>query len=405
MDQLPGLLSKIRADSAAAADPAIKLRRKLHLHPEVGHQEFQTTKLLKAELRSLGLKIHDGHAATGLWAELDTGRKGPVVAVRTDIDALPITEQTGLPFASRIKGMMHACGHDVHMAILIGAARLLHKHRHNLAGKIKFICQPAEEVPPGGARPMIKAGVLTRPRVDVILALHVDPMLPTGSIGLRDGVTMASTCDFNIKVIGKSGHAALPHETVDAITASAQIVTGLQQVVSRMIDPIKPAVISFGIIRGGTVRNAIAGEVTIKGTARSLDPVITRKIPRLIKRTALDIGRGLGARVEVDWIAQYPPLKSDHRVNRYISESFRALGYTAKVHEIPLVMGGEDFACYLEKVPGAMFRLGIRNPKIGADKPWHHPSFNVDEKAIPVGIATMAATIANLLLNWRGSSR
>jgi len=405
MDQLQTLFSKIRADGDRAAGAMVKLRRQLHQFPEVGHQEFRTTKLLKKELQSLGLKIRDGYATTGLWAELDTGRKGPVVAVRTDIDALPITEQSGLPFASRINGMMHACGHDMHMAILIGTARLLHKHRDQLIGKVKFICQPAEEVPPGGARPLIKAGVLTRPRVDVILALHIDPMLPTGSIGMRDGVNMASTYDFDIRVIGKSGHAALPHETVDAITAAAQIVSGLQQVVSRMIDPIKPAVISFGILRGGTVRNAIAGEVVLKGTARSLDPDVTKKIPRLIKRTAVDIGRGLGARVEVDSIADYPPLKSDPRVNRYISDSFRAVGHTGKVHEIPLVMGGEDFACYLEKVPGAMFRLGVGNPKIGADKPWHHPAFIVDEKAIPVGVTTMAATVANLLLNWRGGTR
>jgi amidohydrolase len=405
MDDVQTLITEMAAELNPVAKAAIKLRRRLHQYPEIGHQEFQTTALLKKELQKLGLKINDRHAATGLWAELDTGRKGPVVAVRTDIDALPVTEQTGLPFASKKNGFMHACGHDVHMSVLIGAARLLCRHKDKLVGKVKFICQPAEEVPPGGARPMIKAGVLMRPKVDAILALHVDPGLPTGSIGLRDGVTMAFTYDFDIKVIGKIGHAALPHKTVDAIAVGAEIVTGLQQVVSRMVDPIKPAVISFGIIRGGTVRNAIAGEMSLKGTARSLDPALTKKLPRLIEKTSVNIGRGLGARVEVKSVASYPPLKSNARVNRFIAESFKALGHRGKVHEIPLVMGGEDFACYLEKVPGAMFRLGIRNKKIGADKSWHHPAFIVDEDAIPIGIGTMAASVANILHNWRGGSR
>ncbi len=405
MDKHKTIFDILKKNNAGITNAAIKLRRKIHQYPETGHQEFKTTTLLKKELQKLDLKIVDRYASTGLWAEFDTGRKGPVIAVRTDIDALPVTEQTGLPFASKRNGFMHACGHDVHMAVLIGTARLLSRHKDKLLGKIKFICQPAEEIPPGGARPMIEAGVLRRPDVDVILALHVDPTLPTGSIGIRDGVSMASTYDFDIKVFGKVGHAALPHETVDAITASSEIVSGLQQVISRMVDPIKPAVISFGTIRGGTVRNAIAGEVTLQGTARTLDPALTKKIPRLIKRAAVDIGRGLGARVEVTSIANYPPLKSDPRVNRFISESFRAVGYGGKVHQIPLVMGGEDFACYLEKVPGAMFRLGVGNKKIGADKPWHHPAFMVDEDAIGIGINTMAATVINLLQNWRGGTR
>ena len=405
MDPLKTVFAAMKSESAAIADAAIDLRRRIHQFPETGHQEFKTTALLKKELQKLKFKIYDRHASTGLWAELDTGRDGPVVAVRADIDALPVTEQTGLPFASIRSGFMHACGHDVHMAILIGTARLLHRHRKDLPGKIKFICQPAEEIPPGGARPMIEAGVLRNPDVDVILALHVDPMLTTGSIGLRDGISMASTYDFDITVLGRVGHAALPHKTIDAITVSAAIVSGLQQVVSRMVDPIKPAVISFGTIRGGTVRNAIAGEVTLQGTARTLDSALTKNIPRLIKRAAVEIGRGLGARVEVTSIANYPPLRSDPRVNRFISESFRAAGHRGKVHQIPMVMGGEDFACYLEKVPGAMFRLGVGNKKIGADKPWHHPAFIIDEAAIKIGIETMAATVINLLHNWRGGIR
>jgi len=405
MDPFAQLLTLIRTDLPRATRAAVSLRRKLHQYPEIGHQEFKTTARLKSELRKTGLSIHDAGIPTGLWAELDSGREGPVIAIRTDIDALPVNEETDLPFKSRRPGYMHACGHDVHTAVLAGAAGILARHRDYLRGRVKFICQPAEEVPPGGARPMIEAGVLEEPPVDAIAALHVDPSLPTGTIGVRDGVTMASVYDFNLRVIGKGGHAALPHETIDSIAVASQIVSGLQQVISRMVDPVKPSVISFGLIRGGTVRNAIAGETVLEGTARSLDPGLIRRLPRLIKKTATNIGRGLGARVEVESIANYPPLISNSRVNRFISESYYAVGYRGKIHEIPQVLGGEDFSYYLEKVPGAMFRLGVRNKRIGADKPWHHPCFIADENAIPVGIATMAATVANLLHHWHGGRR
>jgi amidohydrolase len=403
MENSKALYAKFLYDGVNIANSIVKLRRAFHKYPEIGHQEYRTTILLKKEFAKLGLKIVDGYASTGLWAELNTGRPGPVVAVRTDIDALPVAEKTNLPFASKMPGKMHACGHDVHMAILIGTARLLSRHKKDLVGRVKFICQPAEEIPPGGARPLIKAGVLNNPKVDAILALHVDPMLPTGSIGIRDGETMASTYDFDIKILGKPGHAALPHNAVDAITITAEIITGMQQVVSRMVDPVKPVVITFGTIRGGRVRNAIADEVTIEGTARSLDKSVSKRFPQLIKRTAGEIAKAFGARVEINSIANYPVLRSDARVNRFISDSFKVAYPKGKVHLIPQVLGGEDFACYLEKVPGAMFRLGVRNKKIGADKPWHHPVFIIDEKAIPIGYITMATTVANILNSgWGG---
>ena len=375
----------------------IRLRRKLHQYPEVGNQEFQTTALLKKELKKSGLRITDGPTGTGLWADLETGRRGPTIAVRTDIDALEVSEQTGLAFASKTKGKMHACGHDVHMAVLVGAARLLKSNLKNLNGRIRFICQPAEEIPPGGARPMIKAGILKNPKVDAIIALHVDPEVPVGSIGLRDGVAMASVFDFDLKITGRSGHAALPHKTIDAITVAAEIISGLQQIVSRMVNPIAPAVITFGTIRGGQVRNIIAGEVILEGTARSLDRALSRKLPRLIKKTAVDIGRAFGAKVELIPIADYPGLSSNSAVNKSISTAYKNVYPKGKVCLIPPVMGAEDFACYLEKTPGVMFRLGVGNKKIGADKSWHHPAFMIDENAIRVGYTTMAAAVMTLL--------
>jgi len=401
MKKLQDIYSSLLTDGASIQDSIIKLRQKLHQYPEVGHKEFKTTELLKKELSRLGLTIFDKGLPTGLWAELDTGRKGPTIAIRTDIDALPVLEQTGLKFASRNRGKMHACGHDVHMAVLVGTARLLAKHQDSLNGRIKFLCQPAEEVPPGGARQLIKAGVLRKPDVEAIIALHVDPHLPTGAIGLRDGAGMASVYDFDIVITGKSGHAALPHQTVDAIAVASEVISGLQQLVSRKIDPVLPAVLTFGTIKGGGVRNVIAGEVTIEGTARCLDTELAKNLPRMIRKTAGDIGKAFEAGVEVKSVADYPVLKSDASVNRFIADSYLSLFPKGKAYHIPEVMGGEDFACYLEKVPGAMFRLGVGNKRIGADKPWHHPAFIIDEKAIPVGYITMAGIAANLILGWR----
>ncbi|MFH1701169.1 MAG: M20 family metallopeptidase [Candidatus Zixiibacteriota bacterium] len=402
MENLPKLFSDFQRDGLKIADSIIKLRRWLHQNPEIGNQEFNTTARLKSELQKLKLKIVDGYAPTGLWAELDTGKKGPTVAVRADIDALPIMEETGLPYMSLREGISHACGHDIHAAVLIGTARLLAKHKKALRGKIKFICQPAEEVPPGGAYSIIRAGVLKNPKVDAILALHTDPTIPVGSIGLRDGVTMAATFDFNIRVQGRTGHAALPHQSIDAITAAAEIISGIQQVVSRMVDPIEPVAVTFGTIKGGTVRNVIAGEVLLEGTARSLSRKYAKRLLPLIKRTAVNIARGFGAKAQFIPVGEFPLFVSNKTINNLVSYSFKAVYPKGRVIQVPQVLGGEDFACYLEKIPGSMFRLGVKNKKIGADKPWHHPAFIADENSLSVGYITMASTVANILNHWKG---
>lgn len=405
MNNRDSLFSRFDRFGKSISKDIISLRRQLHQYPEIGHQEIKTTARLKKELTRLKLKIHDGHAPTGLWAELDSGKKGPVIAVRTDIDALPITEESGLPFASKNPGFCHACGHDVHMSVLVGTARILTKFKNDLCGKVKFLCQPAEEVPPGGAKELIKAGVLKNPAVDAIIALHVDPDLPVGHIGTRDGVTMAATFDFDITIKGKTGHAALPHRAIDAITIASHVISGMQHIVSRRIDPIDAVAISFGKILGGTVRNGIAESVHIEGTARSLSPTMTKKLPGLIKKAATNIASGLGGKCEFKPIGLYPLFISDARVNAQIGIAYKALYPQGKIHTVEKVLGGEDFACYLEKVPGAMFRLGVRNKKIGADKPWHNSAFKVDENAIRVGYTTMAATAANMLATWKGGRR
>ncbi|MDD4052473.1 MAG: amidohydrolase [candidate division Zixibacteria bacterium] len=399
------LFARRLAAAGAIEKPILALRRRLHQFPELSNNEFRTTLTLKKELERLGLAVHAGLTPTGLWADLDSGRPGPTVAIRTDIDALAVTEQTGLPYASKVPGVMHACGHDVHMAVFIGTARLLAKFLADLVGRVRFIAQPAEEQPPGGARPLIDAGVLKNPPVDVILALHVDPALRVGSIGVRDGVNFVAVHDFDIRVVGRAAHAAFPHRAVDALAVAAEIISGLQQVVSRQIDPIHPAVVTLGTIAGGRARNIIPGEVFIEGTARSLDPAVTRKMPGLIRKIAVGIGRGLGARVEVIPRGAYPPLRCDPRVNGRVAGAFRALYPDGRIRTHALVMGAEDFACYLDHVPGTMFRLGVANRTIGADKPWHHPAFIVDERAIRIGYSTMTLAAADLLHHWPSEAR
>lgn len=373
----------------------IKWRRHLHQYPETAFEEFKTTQFLKGELKRLGLKFPPLKMPTGILASIGQKRKGRAIAIRSDIDALPITEQNKIPFKSKIAGRMHACGHDVHMATVLGAAEILAQLSDQFKGEIRFLFQPAEEQPPGGARPMIANGALDQ--IDAILGLHIDPNLPVGLISLRDGPTMASVYDFDIYLIGKAGHAAHPNTAIDAISLSAEVIDGLQRLVSRETDPISPVAITIGKIEGGIARNVIADRVKITGTARALGPKTARIIPRLIKRTVSGICKARGASFEIDAIAGYPAVVNHPGINKLIGRSYRELYPGSRVATTDLTLGGEDFACYLEKVPGAMFRLGVRNQKIGADKPWHAVNFMVDESSMKIGSATLAMAALNYL--------
>lgn len=342
----------------------------------------------------MGAKFLPLKIPTGVLAEIRGSGVGRTVAIRSDIDALPILEKSGVQFESINKGCMHACGHDVHMATVLGAAAILHKMRNQFRGTVRFIFQPAEEMPPGGARPMIANGALRG--VSTILGLHVDPNTPVGQIGLRDGVTMASVFDFDLHIIGQGGHAARPHTAVDAIATAAEVVDSIQKIVAREIDPIAPVVITFGKISGGIARNVIAERVTLTGTARTLSPETAKLVPALIRRTASGVCKARGAKAEVVEIAQYPVLRNHPKVNRLLERNWKSL-FTPNIETTELVLGGEDFACYLEKVPGAMFRLGIRNPKIAADKPWHSDKFRADEESMRYGAALLAASAIDAL--------
>ncbi|MBK7142127.1 MAG: amidohydrolase [bacterium] len=394
----PVTAEEIRMLAQRSFPKQVAWRRHLHQHPELSNEEFDTTAFLRKEVKKLGLRILPIRLKTGLLAEIEGSSPGPTVIIRTDIDALPILEQTGLPFASKRAGCMHACGHDMHMATILGTANLIAQCKRHLKGKVRFIFQPAEEMPPGGAIPMIANGALKNG--DVIFGLHVDPDIPAGKIGLRDGSAMASVYDFDLTVHGRTGHAARPHLTVDAIATSAEIIESLHKVVSRETDPIDSVVITFGKISGGTARNIIADSVQLTGTARTLSPRLQKLVPSLIKRTATNIARARGASCSIFARAHYPVLANNVAVNEFLAAQYQSLYGKGKVVHHPAVLGGEDFACYLQKLPGAMFRLGIMNHKLKANQPWHSPKFIADETALPYGSALLA--FAALQYGWNG---
>ena len=386
------MYDKIKRLSDKYSKQMITLRRHLHQIPETGLLEFETKKSMAAQLKKIGLKVNTDVWRTSIVAMLEGQKQAPCVAIRSDMDALPVTEKTGLFYASKNRGCMHACGHDAHMAMVWGAAKILTHFRSELPGYVKFLFQPSEEEPPGGAMPMIAAGALEKPKVHVIFGLHVDPTIPAGKVGLKKGPMMAKVDDFNLTVVGKSGHAARPHETVDAIIVASELVTALQTISSRMVNPLDPVILTIGKMEGGTARNIIADHVTLFGTARVLYDKLGEKIPGMIKRIADGICKAHGATYVLDYRVGYPVLANDPDIID-IYEHVLTIMHGKKSVQIKNRpgMGAEDFACYLQEVPGAMFLLGIRNKSIGADKPWHHPEFKIDEKVIPIGASLLAA--------------
>jgi len=389
MPDVSALRKDILAHTRKVHAAQVKWRRHIHQYPEISNEEFETTAFLRKQVKRLGLKILPLKMPTGLLAEIRGSKSGPTVAIRADIDALPVLEQTGLPFASKIKGRMHACGHDLHTATVLGTAAVLTKMREHLAGNVRFLFQPAEETPPGGARPMIANGALKN--VATIFGIHTDPHLAVGKIGLRDGPAMASVYDFDLIIKGKGGHAARPHTAVDAIVIAAEVVGSIQKIVSREIDPVTPVAVTFGRIEGGTARNVVADRVTLVGTARTFSKAARKRVPALIRRTVSGVCRAHGAGFEIIEAASYPVLVNDPATNRLFARNQELLFGKNRVTEAQTVLGGEDFACYLQKVPGAWMRLGVMNKQIGADQPWHSPRFIVDEEAMYYGTALLVA--------------
>ncbi len=364
------------------------IRRKIHQWPEPAFQEAKTAETVSVALSRLSIWHKTGVGKTGVVARLETTPSGPTIAIRADMDALPVEEKTGLPFSSKVSGYMHACGHDGHIAMLIGAAMLLKESPPE--GNVVFIFQPAEEGG-GGARAMIEAGVLDG--VDMIFGGHIDMHFPVGSIAIRQYMDTSYTDSLEIRIIGKGGHAARPHETVDAVVVGAQIVTLLQTIVSRSVDPLNPTVVSIGSFHAGTAYNAIADEAVLRGTIRCTDKRTRDIVIEKIKKTAASVSSLHGAEVYVSIHEGYPPVMNHPEGYRIAKEAAKeVIGEDGVIILTQPSMGGEDFAYYLEHVPGCFVRFGAHN-SLHKFVPTHSSNFDFDEEVIRVGAAFYAEVV------------
>ncbi|MBC3831483.1 amidohydrolase [Undibacterium amnicola] len=398
--------------AARVLPEVINWRRDLHAHPELAFQEHRTANLVATELARMGYEVRRGVAGTGVVGLLNTGRPGPVLALRADMDGLPVAEDTGLPFASkqRIKqgntevALMHACGHDMHVAMLLGAARVLADLRGQLSGTVKLIFQPAEEGvanAANGAERMVKAGVLDHPKVDAMFGLHVGiTPQPTGTLSLRTRGLMAGSDTFDIVVKGRQTHGALPWNGVDPVVVAAQIVLGLQAIVSRQTNlTVAPAVITVGTIHGGQRANIVPGEVKMSGTMRSFDPAVRDQMLAQLKRTAENLAFASNATAEVSIDAGYPVTWNDPDLTTKMLPSLRRVAGNAVLTDIPPTTTSEDFSFYGQRIPTMLFFLGVNPPGTPpADwAPNHSPRFNPDEGALLTGVRALASLAADYL--------
>jgi len=373
------------------------MRRDFHAHPELGFQEVRTSGIVTRELTALGLEVHTGVGGTGVVAMLEGAQPGPVILVRADMDALPIQEETEASYASQNPGVMHACGHDGHTAVLLTVAKMLNAHRSELAGTVKFMFQPAEEGM-GGAEKMIENGVLENPKIDIALALHVWNEKPVGWIGIASGPALAGAEIFKIKVNGKGGHGAVPHLAVDPILASAQIVSALQGIVARNIAPLQTAVVSVCTIHGGETFNVIPPAVEMTGTIRTFEAAVRARVLERFETTVHSVAEGMGCQAEIDLQILTPATINQPEIAKRVQEVAWRLFPGADVDIANYItMGSEDFAFVLEKVPGCFFFIGSANPEKGLDAGHHHPRFDIDEAALPCGAALMVASVIDIL--------
>ncbi|MFP3255818.1 MAG: amidohydrolase [Thermoplasmata archaeon] len=373
----------------------VSLRRLLHQHPEVAHREFQTHKILLEHLERLDAEIRAPIAGTGIVVNIKGKKGGKTVALRADIDALPIKEENDVPYKSLNDGFMHACGHDAHMSMVYGAALILSEMRDNLPGNVRLIFQPAEEEGTvGGAKPMIEEGALEG--VDYILGMHVWPELPEGTVGYRSGPFFAAADTFTLDIIGKGGHGAKPDMTVDPIVVSSRVIEALQTISSREIDPLEPVVVTVGSIHGGTAQNIIPDRVEMKGTVRTMNPVTRERMEETMRRIIGGVTSSARASFSLNYIYGYPVLINDKDVTEIVRSNLENLIGKEKVVEAKQTMGGEDFAYYLQKVPGTFLLLGVYNEKLGYVNSVHTSRFNLNESILPFGSAIFVSAALEL---------
>ena len=385
-DNLPTI---IKEKAGAIAGDLSRIRRVIHQYPEIGFKEYKTSKLISERLQALVIPCKTGIGKTGVVGVIEGKCPGPVIGLRAEMDALPIQEESAVSYLSQTTGIMHACGHDAHIACLLGAAELLVSLKDKLMGTVKLIFQPAEELD-GGAKAMLADGVLDAPRPDAIFALHVDPDLPVGSVGLKEGPLYASIDELRITVTGQGGHGALPHRGIDAIVAASAIVMNLQTAVSREIDPIQPVVVTIGTFNGGRAGNIMASRVDLTGTVRCVDPDIRASLPGIIERICRTTASSFRAGASCEYRELIPPLVNSPEMTGIVKESAAALLGAASIKEDSLTMLGDDFSIFLDNIPGAYFHLGIKSPGRGESCGLHTSCFDIDENALPVGAALLA---------------
>ncbi|HEY9514041.1 MAG TPA: M20 family metallopeptidase [Gemmatimonadaceae bacterium] len=391
-------ISPARA-AAGVRDAVVEWRRYLHQHPERSFHEERTAQFVYDKLSELGGLELSRPTATSVVARLKGAAPGPVLAIRADMDALPITELNEVEYVSQNPGVMHACGHDGHTSMLLGAATVLTGLRERLHGEVRFIFQHAEEDFPGGAQQMVDAGVMDG--VDVIIGAHLWLPMPIGKVGVKAGALMASPDTFNIVVRGAGGHAALPHETVDSIAVAAQVVTNLQHIVARNVDPLANAVVSVTRFIAGTTTNVIPGTAELTGTVRTFDAALRDRIPELMERIVRGVTSAHGATYELSFRRGYRPVVNDEKVSAFMRGVVeQAVGADALVEAHP-TMGGEDFSAYLQRSPGSFFFIGARNEARGIKYPHHHERFDIDERALESGVAIFVCAALEYLSGAR----
>ena len=385
------LLETIKTLSQQYSSEVVTIRRHLHANPELSYQEYNTAKYVATMLRSFGLEPVEGVATTGLVVEVrgnNPDKKS--IALRADMDALPIHEANEVEYKSKNPGVMHACGHDVHTSSLLGTAKILNTIRDQFEGTVRFLFQPGEEKNPGGASYMIRDGALENPQPSGIIGQHVYPLLESGKIGFREGMYMASADEIYLRVVGKGGHGAWPEMAVDPVVIASHIIIGLQQIISRNASPKQPSVLTFGKISGEGATNIIPEEVKIAGTFRAMDETWRNDALEKISKMARGIAEGMGGRCEVDISRGYPYLENNPALTRRIREAAEAYVGAGNVVDLDITLGAEDFAYYSQVIPASFYRLGTRNEAKGLTSYVHTPTFDIDEDALALGPGLMA---------------
>lgn len=384
-------------EAEALFDEMVAIRRDFHQYPEIGFEEYRTSQIVAEHLRQLGLEVQTGLGQTGVVGLLEGAHDGPTILLRFDMDGLPIDEANQLPYVSRNPGMMHACAHDGHMTMGLTIAKIMSQYREQIHGRLKFIFQPAEEGL-GGAFAMIADGVLDNPRPDVAMAMHLWTPIPLGKVQVVAGPAMSASSIFTLTIRGRGGHGAAPHEAVDPILAAGHIITALQSIVSRNIDPQESAVISLGQIIGGRAHNVIPEEVIIRGTVRSYSNEVHHFLYRRILETAKSLATAFGCMVSLETIAIVAAVVNDaeaaHQVQLAAEE---VVGPENVINRRE--MASEDMGYILEEIPGCYFFVGARNDEAGFNFPHHHQNFNFDERAMLIGVATMSTAVARYVMN------